>query len=102
LFDGTVGAAYTGTFFKTDFKTLLYWSDGRQSGTGVSGGLRKTILDFVPSQSKPELADIVIVRRHEDIDERTMPPPSAAAHAVAGLTRLVNWAECAGLTPDPP
>jgi hypothetical protein len=36
--------------------------------------LRKTILDFASSQSKPELADIVIVRRHADIDERTIPP----------------------------
>lgn len=185
MFDGTVyllrehavhGAALTGTFFKTDFKTFLYWSDGRQDGTGVGEGfgtsvirsaeghillgrqapghlnsgriyppsglidgedvrgdtidieasivrelgeetglgpgllarapgyilsrvgpllaiaaewhsplpaedLRETILHFVRSQSNPELADIVIVRRCADIDERATP---AYARALLG------------------
>ena len=44
LFDGTVyllreraiaGAALTGTVFKTDFKTFLYWRDHRAEGAGV-------------------------------------------------------------------
>ena len=39
-----------------------------------AAALRERILAFVRSQTEPELADIVIVRTHADIDESTMPP----------------------------
>jgi len=53
MFDGTVylmrehavhGAALTATFFKTDFKTFLYWSDGRHPGTGISEGFGTSLI----------------------------------------------------------
>ena len=40
--------------------------------------LRRRILEFVRNQPKPELADIVTVARHADIDDVRMPPHAQA------------------------